>query len=166
MTRVTSGVVVSVIGAVMICIGSLGPWAEGLGQTVPGTDMDGPYMLALALIALGALWVFAATGKQWPAAVTLLLGIAVAAIGVIDFADINDTTELMRDLSAGEDLLGALEVQANADQLRDPAWGIYLVIAGGIVLAVASAVAWNQKGVALLAERAREADEPGPVSTD
>jgi len=150
----------------MICVGSLGPWAEGLGQTAPGTDMDGPYMLGLALVALGALWVFAATGKQWPVAVTLLLGIAVAVIGVIDFADINDTTELVRDLSAGEDLLGALEVQANADQLRDPAWGIYLVIAGGIVLAVASIVAWNQSGDALQGVRTGETDEPDAVSAD
>lgn len=146
MSRATTGLWIAIAGAVVIAVGSLGPWAKALGQTMAGTEADGVITLVLAALALAVLWVVGSTTKAWPALVALLIGLAVLTTGVIDYIDINDTTELVRDLAEEEDdLLGALRIQANADTLRNPAWGIYLVIAGGVVVAVASAVAWLEK---------------------
>lgn len=137
-----AGVWIALAAAVLIGVGSLGPWAKTFdSQTMPGTEGDGVITLVAALVALGAVWMLAATGKWGPAVVAGLIGLGVAVVGVFDYIDINDTSALARELSEGDDLLRALEVQANADILRNPAWGIYLVIAGGAALAVASFVA-------------------------
>jgi len=146
MRKMTSGVWVAIGAAAVTCAGSLGPWASALGQTLPGTEMDGVITLVLGLLALGALWAAAATANAWPVLITLVLGLVVTAIAVIGYVDIEDTEGLARQLADDEDLISSLEILANADRLRSAAWGIYLVIVGGIALAIASAVAWLERG--------------------
>jgi len=104
--------------AVLVLIGSLTPWATYGDLSASGTDdgKDGVITLICALLAVGtvAATTFLVAGvprivAQWA---TVVLGLAVVVIAIIDIFDINDTDPL----SVG--------------------WGLWLVLLAGIAVTV------------------------------
>lgn len=96
-------------------IGSVGTWYTLGPLKFGGLDRDGSVSLGFAIFA--AVWVILGmVRKRRPSRIALGLSAAIIVlIGIIDLGDINDK--------------GA-----------DPAWGIYLTLAGGILLLLATVV--------------------------
>lgn len=116
------------ISAVVMIIGSFGPWAKVLGLiTVNGTDDGGDGWVVIVAAAVGAvafvLW--RVRSRRW-----LILTVIAAAAGlattIYDRIDLEGTTE-------GIDI----------GSLVDAAWGIYVAMIGSASLAVAAIVAWR-----------------------
>jgi hypothetical protein len=104
--------------AVLVLIGSIGSWATFGDLSAGGTDdgKDGIITLICAILAAGTVaattFLVAGTPRivaQWA---TVVLGLAVVVIGVIDIIDINGTDPL----SVG--------------------WGLWLVLFAGVALTV------------------------------
>lgn len=121
-------------------VGSLGPWASILGLTAAGTDGDGVYTLAFAIIAGIALWRALVVGSSG-----MLIGCAansaiVLAIGAYHFQRIS------RGLSSDELSTGNELSDAFAEGLASTVsvgWGLYLVVLGALATIGASVAAWR-----------------------
>jgi hypothetical protein len=79
--------------AVLVCMGSLGPWATISFLTVNGTDGDGVITLILGLIA-GTMALLQAAGRGiWAPIVAAVCFSLSALTGIIDWADLERTFE-------------------------------------------------------------------------
>jgi hypothetical protein len=115
------------ISAVLMVIGSFGPWAKVLGLiTVNGTDDGGDGWVVIVAAAVGAvaLVLWRVRSRRW-----LILTVIAAAAGlattIYDRVDLEGTTN-------GVDI----------GSLVDAAWGIYVAMIGSASLALAAIVGW------------------------
>ena len=110
----------AVAAAALIIVGGVGPWATALGVVdVSGTHGDGWIVIAAGAISAAALLVARGNGG---AIVGLLAALVATGTGAFDLNHIQSRGALV-----------------------EAAWGIYAVIAGGVILGIAS--------LALLARR-------------
>jgi hypothetical protein len=115
-----------------MAVGSFGPWARALFVNVSGLEGDGVITLAIALAAAASLWRYAAGGS--PAFLVAIAAGAViaAAIGVYDATEIESQSSID---FFGEQL-----------ELASVGWGLYLMIAASISLAIAAlALYWRHR---------------------
>ena len=128
------------LASLALIVGGVAQWATAFGvMSVSGTDMHGwneVFAGIVGLAMLGLHRVFAARLPLIVAAVAGALG-AIQAAGTL--AQIGSN--------------GTMTVFGVQYRYLDPAWGLYLVLAGGIALACSAALAW-------LASRATAPDGP------
>lgn len=104
------------LAAVVVAIGSVTTWVDAGFASVNGLDGDGVITIVLAaVVALFALIRLAGRIPTAAAVVALLCGLLTALIGFIDVADVQD---------------GGF----------DPAYGLWLVVIGGIAVTLVSLV--------------------------
>jgi hypothetical protein len=97
-------------------IGSIGPWATLGIFSKAGTDGDGVISLVAASVGIIA----ALVAWQGSRVVIGILGVVVAAVGIIDIGDVS---------SSGAELFGQ-EIKPSVG------WGLWLVTIGGVAAAV------------------------------
>lgn len=119
---------IGVVGAVLVVIGSIGPWATIADSGVGGLDGDGWITLVLALLAGGfAAAVFApapvARIMRWLVLPWTLIALLVAVIDIVDIS--STSSEFSNQFS---DDVFTLSV----------GWGLWLVLAGSIITLVAA----------------------------
>jgi hypothetical protein len=129
MTRVTAVQVFGwgLVSAVVMVIGSFGPWAKVLGLiTVNGTDDggDGWVVIVAAAVGIVAMLLWRMRSRRW-LILSVIAGAAGLATTIYDRIDIEGTTD-------GVDV-GALV---------DAGWGIYVAMIGSASLAAAAIVGW------------------------
>jgi hypothetical protein len=122
--------------ALGVIIGAVGPWASAWGVTeLSGTAMHGWREVAVGVVALALLAVHRRRGRPLAlvlAAVDGTIG-AAGAITAISKINANDT----------------LSIFGFHYTFLSPAWGLYLVLGGAIVLACcASTLAWRTRRAA------------------
>ncbi|MEX2274343.1 MAG: hypothetical protein WEA10_02095 [Actinomycetota bacterium] len=121
--KVSPGPIVMIVGAVVMAIGSVLPWAtisiQAAERSIGGLDGDGVITVICAvLVALAALvWL---TGRGWGRVLGFILAIVAGGVAVYDLVNITDTAS---DLSVV--LEGFAEVSAGI--------GIWLVVAGAVI---------------------------------
>jgi hypothetical protein len=110
------------LAALAMIIGGVGPWATAFGMaSLSGTDMQGWREVAAGALALAMLGVYGARGARLP----LLVAAVAGALGAVQaFAT-----------TARIDSDGAVTVLGQQYRYLDPAWGVYLVLVGAVVLA-------------------------------
>jgi hypothetical protein len=102
--------------AAVTAIGAIGAWATALGESLNGLDTDdGKVVLGIAGASALLLLVGAFTGHRWPYVLPLLAGGFAAVITIIDYSDLQDTAV-------------------------DAGWGLYVAIAGSVLLTILSLV--------------------------
>ena len=115
-SRVSLAAAIAFGGLALVVIGSIGPWATTPLSSAAGTDGDGKIALVLAFV--GLLFIIRAGVSRAFRAVGLL----VLALGIYDAIHIHQK-------AARITLFGAQVVHVG--------WGVYLVIAGGVVMILA-----------------------------
>jgi len=117
-SSIDSRVAVALLGAVVMAVGSIGPWVTALGGllSVAGTTGDGKITLVCAPVVAGAT-IFASADRSLGLLATIA-AVVGCAVGVYD-------------LSHVASLIG------QADGLAQTGWGLYAVVVGGGVAAVA-----------------------------
>lgn len=127
--------------ALLVCIGSFGPWAKVLFVSAGGLDGDGWITLVAGLAALALLAVYARAASRprpaWPLLVVLVAGAIATAVGLYDWVNIE---------TAIDDELFSDAVSVG--------WGLVLVTFAGASLVLAAAVTL-----------ARRSAESSPVPT-
>ena len=119
---------VGLVGAVLVVIGSIGPWGTVASSSVGGLDGDGWITLVLAVLA-GALYAGVFTPARvarvvrWVPLPFALLALLVATIDVVD---ISSTSSEFSDQFSDD--VFTLSV----------GWGLWLVLAGSILASIAS----------------------------
>ena len=108
-------------GAVAMVIGTFGPWAQALFATKSGVESDGAPVLPCAVVAAAALWLYLGRATAPRAAVAAILGLAGAAIAIVGLVRIENQSIA---------IIGV--------NVADPAWGVYVAIAGSAALALAA----------------------------
>lgn len=111
-------------GFLAVIIGSIGPWATTPLSSVAGTSGDGVMTIAaaaLGLITLAIGWMPFAR----------VFAVAAAAIGVYDAVHIHQKAQ---------------QVVAFGVQIAHVGWGVYVVIAGGVIAALMSLMIPTPKG--------------------
>jgi hypothetical protein len=135
------------VSALLVCIGSFGPWAKVLFVSANGLDGDGWLTLIAGLAALGLFAVYVRADRRprpvWPLILILLAGAAAAAVGVSDWSEIEGVVEG----STGED--NPLDVEVSVG------WGLVLVTIAGISLVLSA-----------IAVIVRRGQEPGPTTPE
>jgi hypothetical protein len=120
-----------IIGAAILAfVGSFLPWAQALGGLLKanGTDGDGVITLAVALIG-GGFGLGVTFGKKrrtarWTGLGACLCGVIIGAVAGFDLNDLNR-------------LIGEMELE-NEQLGPEAGSGIYLTLASGVVMALAS----------------------------
>lgn len=116
---------VALLSSLAIIVGGVGPWATYLQYvSISGTSMGGWREVAVGAIALGLLGIYQARGWRLPVLVVAILAV-LGVIGAIE--DLNS-------IASG----GALTVFGITYRYLNAAWGIYLVLAGTIILALSA----------------------------
>jgi hypothetical protein len=110
----------ALVGAVVMAVGSVGPWVDTVLGSVSGTHGDGQ----ITLVAAGLVFVFVVVGhtrhgSRVSAVLATLAAVAGGATAAYDLSNIHDAT-------ADTTLFGT--------QLAQPGWGLYAVIAGAAVV--------------------------------
>jgi hypothetical protein len=117
----------ALVGLVLMVVGAVGPWASVLGiLTINGTDdgKDGWIVIAAGALVAVFLVPFAITRRRW----LLLPPVLAAAAGAVTAGyDISDIKSL---------------APSEGGRAIDTEWGIYVALAGSIVVAVACVVAF------------------------
>ena len=103
---------IAMLGALVAIVAAFLPWGITSLATVKGTDGDGTITAVLGGLAIVFLWI-----QKIPVWISALLGLAVASVGVIDFVNMRDAVAL----DPGNGSVGI---------------GLYLTIAGGVVLLI------------------------------
>lgn len=113
--------------ALLVCIGSFGPWAKVLFVSAGGLDGDGWITLVAGLAALALLAVYARAASRprpsWPLLAVLVAGAIATAVGLYDWVNIE---------TAIDDELFSDAVSVG--------WGLVLVTFAGASLVLAAAV--------------------------
>src|ERR1700761_2479851 len=122
---------VASLGSLAVIIGGVGPWATWLNSVaISGTSLHGWREVAVGAVGLALLWLYQWGGWLLPAILAALVGI-VGLVGAID--TIHTVTNA-----------GAVSLFGVTYRYLGVAWGLYLVLAGAIVLALsASVLAWS-----------------------
>jgi hypothetical protein len=108
--------------ALLVVIGSTGPWARVAFFTKDGTDGDGVVTLILGLVAgvAAVIRMFQPTARAWLHGVILISLALSGVVGIIDWVDL-------------ERVAGESEIPV------EPAWGIVLTTVAGVAGAVIAA---------------------------
>jgi hypothetical protein len=114
-----------------LIIGGVGPWATAFGfMSLSGTSMHGWREVTAGLVGLAMLGVYQLLGARLPLVVAGVMG----ALGAIQ------ALATLSRLSSG----GAVTVLGQQYRYVEPAWGLYLVLVGAIVLVCSTSVlAWR-----------------------
>jgi hypothetical protein len=112
-------------------IGGVGPWATEFGfVSVSGTSMHGWRAVMVGVVGLAMLGLHQLRGARLPLIVAGIAGALGAMLALAILGKINSG--------------GAVTVLGQRYRYLDPAWGLYLVLAGAITLVCsASALAWR-----------------------
>jgi hypothetical protein len=134
--------------ALLVCVGSIGPWTTFLGTTLDGLDGDGWITLIAGLVALGLVVYLGGARRPppaWPSVAIVLAAAIAAGTGGYHWWD---STRLADEAQVEEleDVLLDVEIAVSVD------WGLVLVTLAGLSLALAATVA--------LLQRADERDLP------
>jgi hypothetical protein len=132
LARQPAGFWLAALASVGIIIGGVGPWATTAYTliSISGTSMHGWREVAVGALGLVMLGLHLVRRGRLPLLVAAVAG-ALGAMGAV--ASLN---KINSD--------GSLNVLGMHYQYMNPAWGLYLVLAGAIVLALsASALAWR-----------------------
>jgi hypothetical protein len=114
LAKVSVSTAIAVLGLVLAAIGSIGAWATVFGLfSVDGTAGDGRITLGLA--AFGVVALLVGRGASLASALAALVALAVVAVAIVDLVDLSHVSgpTLGHAVSAG--------------------WGLYAVLAGGII---------------------------------
>jgi hypothetical protein len=119
------------LSALGVIIGAVGPWATAWGLApLSGTGMHRWREVAVGVVALALLAVHRWRGRPLALVLAAIDGTVGAAGAAVALSKINAN--------------GALTVFGFHYRFLSPAWGVYLVLGGGIVLAgCASVLAWR-----------------------
>ena len=114
-------------------VGSVTPWASvhflGFNRTINGTDGDGKLSVVCAgVVAVMGLLIALRVGHLWTSIVGLVFAVFTALIGFADVGSINGNYGPLKDAQVPD---GAVST----------AYGIWLVVVGGVLGIVASIVA-------------------------
>jgi hypothetical protein len=145
------GSILMIVGGIVTVIASFLPWAtvDVLGLRATATGMDGDGVLTTIggalLIAIGALTL--RRGFRALAAIGLLVGVLVVAVGAYDASTVNDT-DVGAQLSAD---VASIDVSV--------AYGLYLVIGAGALGAIGGAIRVATSGGR---DERLPAEEPSP----
>ena len=121
---------VACLASLAMIVGGVGPWATAFGFiSVDGTRLHGWNEVALGVAGLLMLVVHWVRGARLP----LIVAAGAGAIGAMQAAA--TVSKLGSD--------GTLTVLGVQYRYLDPAWGLYLVLGGGIALACAATLAWR-----------------------
>jgi hypothetical protein len=93
-----------VLCALLVIVGSLGPWATVVGSTISGMDGDGSLTLTFGVLAgvLAGILVWQPWRRGWILGLILLSFLLVALVGVSDWVDIGRIVdEINIDASVG-----------------------------------------------------------------
>lgn len=117
---------VAALSVVAMVVGSIGPWITAGDQSVDGTSRDGALIITLAVVVAILLGVYRAYGQRG----VLIAAAVVGAIGTI---------------TCIADLIDIHNKSNTSQQLDGPAlnagWGIYVALAGCVILAISSLLA-------------------------
>jgi hypothetical protein len=114
------------LASLAVIIGAVGPWATYLNYvSISGTSMHGWREAAVGAIGLAMLGLYQMRGWR----PTLLVAWVFAVLGLIGAID------ALHDITSG----GALTVFGITYRYLGAAWGIYLVVAGTIVMTLSVA---------------------------
>jgi hypothetical protein len=112
-------------------VGGVGPWATAFGfWSLSGTSMHGWRSVMVGVVGLAMLGLHQLRGARLP---LIVAGVAGALGAIQAFAT-------LADINSG----GAMTVLGQQYRYLDPAWGLYLVLAGAITLVCsASVLVWR-----------------------
>jgi hypothetical protein len=131
LTRQPASFWVAALASLGLIIGGVGPWATAYTLvSISGTSMHGWREVSVGVLGLAMLALHVALRARLPLLVAAVGGVlgAIQAIATLDNIDSG----------------GAVTVFGLEYRFLDPAWGLYLVLAGAIALAFsASALAWR-----------------------
>jgi FkbM family methyltransferase len=116
----------------VVAVGAFGPWATTSGGTVDGSDDE--VVGVVAVTAAVAVALLAVTRRRRLATITLLAGLVSAAL-------------------IGQDLNDPAGPFGGPGRDIDPAWGMWVALAGSVGLAFASAVLLSNTGSRMRALR-------------
>jgi Protein of unknown function (DUF2510) len=108
--------------SVAVGIGSVGPWATNALVTAGGLDGDGWITLVMAAISAVALYQAYTSNPFQINLAPVIAGLVAAGLGIYDAVQIEDA--------------GDTRLFGEAVDVANVGWGLYLVIAGGIGMAV------------------------------
>jgi hypothetical protein len=109
------------IGYLLLVIGSIGPWIDtNIPVDKGGLAHDGPALLGFDAVALVLLVIWRFTGHRWLAIASIPFTLFIVAAAIIDVSDINGLANGLVDAKG--------------------AWGIYVAVAGAVILAIPSVV--------------------------
>jgi hypothetical protein len=122
---------VASLASLAIIIGGVGPWATAFGYvSLSGTGMHGWREVMVGVVGLAMLGLHQLLGGRLPLIAASVAGL-LGALGAL---------AALSKIHSG----GALTVLGQTYRYVDPAWGLYLVLAGALVLLCsASALAWR-----------------------
>jgi hypothetical protein len=112
-------------------IGGVGPWATAFNfVSLSGTSMHGWRAVMAGVVGLAMLGLHHLRGARLPLIVAAVAGALATILAAVALSKIQSG--------------GAVAVLGQQYRYLDPAWGLYLVLAGAITLACsASALAWH-----------------------
>jgi hypothetical protein len=127
------GSVVTVVGALVAIVGSIGTWIHlsegGFSQSFGGFSdgRDGPYVMGLAVV-VGAIAVsrFVTARARWLGWVGLALSMILLLVGISDASDVHDRVSAF-----------LAEVPGTSGGVG---WGLWLAVAGGAISLLGSAL--------------------------
>jgi hypothetical protein len=119
------------LGSLALIVGGIGPWATAYGfLSLSGTSMHGWRAVIIGVLGLVMLGLHQLRGARLPLIVAAGAGVLGAMLAITGLSKINSG--------------GVVTVFGQQYRYLDPAWGLYLVLAGSIALACfASALAWR-----------------------
>jgi hypothetical protein len=121
------GTIAMVVGALVLAVGSIGPWAEisagFFSQSVNGTDGDGTITLVAAILILVIAVVTASTNaKSGLVVIALLAAMIAGGTGIIDAIDVRNRASDLADVTRFAD--------------AHVGWGLWATIGGAAVALV------------------------------
>jgi hypothetical protein len=127
------------VSALLVCLGSVGPWAKVLFVTASGLDGDGWISLIAGLAALALFAVYVRSDRRprplWPLVLILGAGGVAAAIGVYDWSKIEGVVNDTSQEDDPFDLSSSVTV----------GWGLVLVTLAGFSLCLSAIVTFVRR---------------------
>jgi hypothetical protein len=125
------------VSALLVCIGSMGPWATVLFITVGGLNGDGQFTLVLGLAALVFLAVYVRSTRRprpaWPVALIVLAGLAAGLAGAYDWSNLHRAASD----AENEDNIFSATISVG--------WGLVVMTVAGFSLAVAGITTYARR---------------------